>query len=134
MKGIFFAALFAFCTINAYSQTGRATTQAEYNYLVKGNYEFNMPAHHLVKSSVYVVDGNQAASIWQLYRDGAALQCALVIIYYKDNKPLNYLCIPDTKSPAAMWNDYNKRLGALQKDGKALQVISFALGKFASAE
>lgn len=93
-----------------------------------------MPAHHLVKSSVYVVDGNQAASIWQLYRDGAALQCALVIIYYKDNKPVTYLCIPDVKSPAAMWNDYNKRLGNLLKDGKALQVISLALGKFASAE
>jgi len=134
MKRIPLIALLTIFSFAAHSQSGRNTTAAEYNYLVKGNYEANLPKHHLVKSSVYYVDGNQAASIWQLYRDGESMQCALVIIYYKDNKPLSYIAIPDVKSPASMWNDYNKRLGSLSKDGKALQVISVALGKFAASE
>jgi len=133
MKKMLLTGLFAICAIAARSQ-GRATTVKEYNYLVAGRYDANLAGHHLVKSSVYVIDQNVAASIWQLYRDGATTTSALVIIYYKNNVPLTYICIPDVKSPANMWADYNRRLGLLKNDGKALQVISYALGKFAATE
>jgi len=133
MRKIFLMGLLAICALAARSQ-GRATTTKEYDYLIAGKYEANMPGHHLVKSSAYDTEGNQAASIWQLYRDGASTSSALVIIYYKNNVPLTYICIPDVKSPANMWADYSKRLGALKNDGNALQVIAVTLGKFAAAE
>jgi len=133
MKKLLLVVLLVACAFASRSQ-GRVTTAKEYNYLVTGNYEANMPGHHLVKSSVYVTDQNLGVSIWQLYRDGASTSCALVIIYYKDNKPLKYIAIPDIKSPATMLADYKKRLNNLQKDGNALTLVSYALGQFAVSE
>lgn len=117
----------------------RATTQDEYNYLRAGNYAVELPGHTLRSSTInldikFTFTGDRYVQISELYRDGSAAPCAIVLNIRADGDQY-HIVVPDYNSDPAIWQEYKFALiGLVEKlNGNLLIATSFALGKYAAS-
>jgi len=114
------------------------TTPEEYNYLVYGKLNINLPGHNLKIFSdplfLNFKDATRSTITYELFRNNETKPCAILISYQKQGFPVILLCIPSDNSPVEIVNSYQDKLKAICEHAKGtamFQTIIFSLGVYA---
>ena len=135
------------CSTKSFSQ---ATTDDEYNYVVKGYQAqveggLDMKKGYILKDlgdwSALYTDGTRGFKFIGLYRSTDTKPCAIMAIYQKkDNGKLSYqeyYCIPTTDAPQNLWDrtmsQINANFGKPNAD-EILGGMTWSLMKFSAQE
>ena len=134
MKKLTLIIILLFCVCFAKAQT----TPEEYNYLLYGKLNVDLPGHTLKTFSDPVFidfrDALRSTITYELFRNKETKPCAILISYQKQGYPAKLLCIPSDNSPVEIIKAYQDRLKLLceQTKGTAMfQTIVFSLGIYA---